>query len=489
MSAAVKAAAIEGFIDEYPGDLPVLIVDDEVDVRSVISRCLRKLNLRVAESQTLSHARNRLESGQKFSMVFLDRCLPDGDGVDFLREILEWMPKLTVAIITGMGDSSNAEAALDIGAFAYLPKPCRIGEIRNVVFRRYPTLSDSFRNGGTVGPVIDGSLGRESDSKVVLVAHSPQMINVTLEVRNIAKMKGSVLVMGPSGSGKEVIARKIHQGSERSSKAFVAVNCGAIPEDLIESELFGHEKGSFTGAITDRKGFFEEADGGTIFLDEITETSPGFQVKVLRVLQEHQITRVGSSQEIELDVRVIASTNRDLSQAVASGAFREDLYYRLNCSEISLPALKDRREDIEPLAFHFAHATVRKTGRPVLFSKGAMMALQAYDWPGNVRELQSAVDSAVQGCNKMVLMGDLPKALRFRPAELKSDETSVVQGSSPLLTLAEATDLYILEVLRRCGGNQSRAAEILNIHRRTVLLKSRKNGWNKEFGGEWKCVD
>ena len=481
MSAAVKAAAIEDFIDEYPGDLPVLIVDDEVDVRSVICRCLRKLNLRVAEAQTLSRARQKLESGQKFSMVFLDRCLPDGDGVDFLREILEWLPKLTVCIITGMGDSVNAEEAMECGAFAYLPKPCRISQIRNVVFRRYPTLSDSFRNGGTVGPVIDGSLGSETDSKVVLVAHSRQMIDVALEARKIAKMTGSVLVTGPSGSGKEVIARKIHQGSERSKERFVACNCGAIPEELIESELFGHERGSFTGAISDRKGFFEEADRGTIFLDEITETSPAFQVKLLRVLQEHRITRVGSSQEIELDVRVIASSNRDLSQAVAAGSFREDLYYRLNRSgEISLPSLKDRQEDIEPLVFHFAHAAVRKTGRPVLFSKGAMMALQSYEWPGNVRELQSVVDSAVQGCNKMVLIGDLPKALSGRHAE----EASVVGGSSPLLTLEEASDLYILEVLRRCGGNKRRAAEILNIHRRTILLKSRKNGWDKQFGYE-----
>ena len=489
MSAAVGAAAIECLIDEYPGDLPVLVVDDELDVRSVICRCLRKLNLSVAESQTLRHARHRLQSGQKFSMVFLDRCLPDGDGVDFLREILERLPNLTVAIITGMGDSINAETAMECGAFAYLPKPCRISEIRDVVFRRYPTLSDSFQHGGSVGPVINGSLGCESDSKVVLVAHSPQMINVTLEVRKIAKMTGSVLVTGPSGSGKEVIARKIHQGSERSKEPFVPVNCGAIAEELIESELFGHERGSFTGAISDRKGFFEEADGGTIFLDEITETSPAFQVKLLRVLQEHRITRVGSSQEMELDVRVIASSNRDLSQAVAAGDFREDLYYRLNRSEICLPALKDRREDIEPLAFHFAHATVRKTGRPVVFSKGAMMALHSYNWPGNVRELQSVVDSAVQGCNRMVLIGDLPKALRVGPGDLKSDEASVVGGSSPLLTLAEASDAYCLEVLKRCGGNQTRAAEILAVDRKTIFHKSKKNGWNKRFAGEWKSED
>lgn len=475
MTTAVgAAAALEGFIDEYPAALPVLVVDDEVDVRSVISRCLRRLNLKVVESDTLGHARDRFDSGEKFSMVFLDRCLPDGDGVTFSTEILSERPTLPVVIVTGKGSFANAEQALAGGAFAYLPKPCRIGEIRDVVFRRYPTLSVSFGQSEDTGPVIDGSLGCDEE----FVAHSPQMIRIALELRKLANQTGSVLVTGPSGTGKEVIARKIHEMSERAKEAFVPVNCSALPAELIESSLFGHEKGSFTGASSDHKGFFEVAQRGTIFLDEITETSGAFQAKLLRVLQEHRITRVGSSQEIELDVRVVASSNRDLAAEVAGGRFREDLYYRLNRSVIGLPGLKDRPEDIEPLAIYFAHRTVRKIGRPVVFSKGVIKALRCYAWPGNVRELNSVIDSAVQGCNRMVLVSDLPNALRI---DLKADE-AVVGGSEPLRTLREAGDEYCLEVLRRCGGNRTRAAEILDIHRSTINELVKKKGWNRRFG-------
>src|ERR1051326_3335974 len=208
------AVSLEGLIDDYPADLPVLVVDDEVDVRSVISRCLRRLNLKVVESETLGHARDRFDSGENFSMVFLDRCLPDGDGVTFSTEILSQRPALPVIIVTGQGNFANAEEAVAGGAFAYLPKPCRISEIRDVVFRRYPILSDSFRNGEGAGPVIDGSLGCDE----VLVAHSPQMIRIALELRKLANQTGSVLVTGPSGTGKEVIARKIHEMSQRAKE-------------------------------------------------------------------------------------------------------------------------------------------------------------------------------------------------------------------------------------------------------------------------------
>ena len=475
---AGAAVSLEGFIDDYPADLPVLVVDDEIDVRSVISRCLRRLNLKVVESETLGHARDRFDSGENFSMVFLDRCLRDGDGVTFSTEILSKRPALPIVIVTGQGSFLNAEEALAGGAFAYIPKPCRINEIRDVVFRRYPTLSDSFRKGEGAGPVIDGSLGSDE----VLVAHSPQMIRIALELRKLANQTGSVLVTGPSGTGKEVVARKIHEMSKRAKEAFVAVNCSAIPAELIESSLFGHEKGSFTGASSDHKGFFEVAQRGTIFLDEVTETSGAFQAKLLRVLQEHRITRVGSSQEIELDVRVIASSNRDLAVEVAGGRFREDLYYRLNRSVIALPGLKDRPEDIEPLAIYFAHRTVMKTGRPVVFSNGVFKALRCYGWPGNVRELNSVIDSAVQGCNRMVLVSDLPHALRI---DLKTEE-AVVGGPEPLRTLREAGDEYCLEVLRRCGGNRTRAADILDVHRTTINELVKKKGWKRRIASDSK---
>ncbi len=478
-SAAVSAAAsVEGLIADYPEHLPVLVVDDEADVRTVIRRCLQKLNIKVVEAETLGHARRRFESGEEFSLVFLDRCLPDGDGVDFAQEILDWCPKLAVAIITGLGNSRNAEKAIQGGAFAYLPKPLTPSEIRKVLFRRYPRLSDSFRDGELAGPIIDGSLQNEGESGVTLIARSPQMIRLTLEILEIAKMTRSVLVTGASGTGKEVIARKIHEMSSRRDRKFVGVNCGAMNLELIESELFGHTRGAFTGAVNDRKGVFEEANGGTVFLDEITETSAVFQVKLLRVLQEHRISRVGSNQEIVLNVRVIAASNRNVVEEVAAGNFREDLYFRLKGSEIFIPALKDRREDIEPLAIHFAQLTVRETGRPVAFSRGAMTALQSYDWPGNVRELHSAVDSAVQRCNGIVLTSDLPKDLRLDLGELKT-------GSVRLRSLEDANNDYCLQVLRSCQGNKTRAADILGIDRGTMTKLSHKKGWDDQFADEW----
>jgi transcriptional regulator with PAS, ATPase and Fis domain len=308
------------------------------------------------------------------------------------------------------------------------------------------------------------------------------MIRLTLEILEIAKMTRSVLVSGASGTGKEVIARKIHEMSSRRNRKFVGVNCGAMNLELIESTLFGHVKGAFTGAVNDRKGVFEEANGGTVFLDEITETSAVFQVKLLRVLQEHRICRVGSNEEIVLNVRVIAASNRNVVEEVAAGDFREDLYFRLKGSEIFIPALKDRREDIEPLAIHFAQLTVRETGRPVAFSRGAMTALQSYHWPGNVRELQSAVDSAVQRCNGIVLTSDLPKDLRLDLGDVKT-------GSVRLRSLEEANNDYCLQVLRSCQGNKTRAADILGIDRGTIIKLSQKKGWDDQFADEWGVTD
>ena len=488
--AAVSAVgSVEGLVADYPEHLPVLVVDDDGDVRLVISRCLRKFKVKVVESETLAEARDRFESGERFSLVFLDRCLPDGDGVDFTQEILEWCPGLAVCIITGNGTGSNARKAMQGGAFAYLPKPCFPSEIRDVLVRRYPRLSDSFRDGELAGPAIDGSIQSEDQSGVTLIAHSPPMIRLTLEILQIAKMTRSVLVTGASGAGKEVIAHKIHEMSSRADRKFRAINCGAIPLELIESMLFGHVKGAFTGAVSDHMGVFEEANGGTVFLDEVTETSAAFQVKLLRVLQEHRITRVGSNEEIILNVRVIASSNRNVLEAVANGGFREDLYFRLKGSEIFVPALKDRREDIEPLARHFAQLTVKETGARVAFSRGAMTALQNYEWPGNVRELQSVVDSAVQRCNGIVLISDLPKEIRLHQGDLKANEIPIIGGFEPKRSLEAVSDDYVLEVLRWCGGNKTRAAGILRIARVTLSRLSKKKGWDAQFADVWDVTD
>ena len=458
----------------YPHGLAVLIVDDDADVRSTISRCLRKFEVPVVEAETLGQARGMFDGGDRFSLVFLDRCLPDGDGVEFCGELLQREPSLAVCIVTGQGSGQNAERALSDGAFDYLPKPCLVSEIRNVLLKKYPDLSESAVEGMGVGPVIDASADEE-EFGVKLIAHSGVMIRVTKEIREIARMSCGVFLQGGTGTGKEVVAKKIHEMSARGSKKILTINCGAIARDLVESELFGHVKGSFTGAMADKKGFFEEADGGTIFLDEITETTAAFQVKLLRFLQEHKIRRVGSNSEIKLDVRVIASSNRNVADEVLNGRFREDLYYRLKGAEIFLPPLKDRREDIMPLAEYFARSWAKK--RTIQFSKGVVVALKAYDWPGNVRELRQAVDFAAERCNGRVLLSDLPRELRIITGDLREDEPLVVGMSEEFLPLKEFTDEYKQRVLASCGGNKTRAARILGVDRTWFGKECREKGW------------
>ena len=483
-SVATAAASVESLIADYPEHLPVLVVDDDADVRSSISRCLRRCKVKVVESGTLSDARRRFRSGEEFSFVFLDRRLDDGDGVEFAKEILEEYPNLPVAIITANGSGANAEKAIEAGALAYLPKPFTPAEIRRVLFRRYPRLSESFRDGELAGPIIDGSLQYEDEGGVTLIAVSPQMIKLRLEILEIAKMTRCVLVSGASGTGKELVARKIHEKSQRAAFRFSAINCGAMNIQLIESTLFGHVKGAFTGAVNDRKGIFEEANGGTVLLDEVTETSEEFQIKLLRVLQEERLSRVGSNREIAVNVRVVAASNRNVSEQVRAGKFREDLYFRLKGSEIVVPALRERREDIEPLAYYFANLTVKETKKPVQFSRAAVTALQTYEWPGNVRELQSAVDLAAQRCNGIVLVSDLPKELNVW--DLKAADEMAVIGHAKLRSLEEASNDHILLVLRMCQGNKSKAARILNIARSTLIERSQERGWDVQFADEWE---
>ena len=458
----------------YPVGLPVLIVDDDADVRTTISRCLRKFEVPVVEVESLGEARGRFDGGERFSFVFLDRCLPDGDGVEFCAELLQREPSLAICIVTGQGSGQNAERALSDGAFDYLPKPAMVSEIRNVLLKKYPDLSEAAADGMAVGPVIDAS-GDEEEIGVQLIAQSGVMIRVTKEIREIARMSCGVFLQGVTGTGKEVVAKKIHEMSARGGKRILTINCGAIARDLIESELFGHVKGSFTGASADKKGFFEEADGSTIFLDEITETTAAFQVKLLRFLQEHKIRRVGSNSEIKLDVRVIASSNRNVADEVLNGRFREDLYYRLKGAEIFLPPLKDRREDIMPLAHYFARAWAKK--RTIQFSNGVVQALKAYDWPGNVRELRQAVDFAAERCNGRVLLSDLPRELRIVTGDLREDEPFAVGMAEEFLPLKEFTDEYKQRVLASCGGNKTRAAKILGVDRTWFGKECREKGW------------
>jgi two-component system response regulator HydG/two-component system response regulator AtoC len=292
-------------------------------------------------------------------------------------------------------------------------------------------------------------------------------------VGRVASTNLPVLITGESGTGKEIVARAIHRRSPRGDQPFVAVNCGALPAELIESELFGHVRGSFTGAMVDRRGLWQEADHGTVFLDEITETSPAFQVKLLRALQEGEIRRVGSNQTQRVDVRVIAATNRDAEQEVHDGRFRQDLLYRLNAVTIQLPALRERREDIRPLANHFAKRTIG-SDRSIGFSKGALWLLENYDWPGNIRELENAVVRAVALCDHVVRPEDLPERVRRRFSQDESGAGRFGNGNAldeSLLSLATVEHRHIVRVLASTGGNKQAAARILGIDRTTLQRK------------------
>jgi two-component system, NtrC family, response regulator PilR len=350
MSTSAVAAGLiepEATLDwtEYPTGVPVLVVDDDVEVRKAIGRSLRKFKIETVGTGTIAQARRRLKNKrEQFSLVFLDKWLPDGNGVEFLDEIRRLRPALSVVIITGDGNAEEAHSSLEGGVLDYLPKPFLISTLRSVVTKRYPgLLASRDKRSVVVGPVVDGTDGVvEDDSTTKFIAHSPSMISVSIHVSRIGKIATMppVLISGDTGSGKEVIARLIHQRSSRASEKFVGLNCGAFPTDLIESAFFGYRRGSFTGADTDRKGFFEIADGGTIFLDEITETTPAFQVKLLRVLQEGCVTPLGSTEEIKVDVRIIAATNRNLRKEIDSSGLRKDLYYRLAGCEIFFASLK-----------------------------------------------------------------------------------------------------------------------------------------------------
>jgi DNA-binding NtrC family response regulator len=314
-------------------------------------------------------------------------------------------------------------------------------------------------------------------SDINLVGVSVAFVEVMKLVGRVAATNLPVLITGESGTGKEIVACAIHRRSPRAAKPFVAVNCGAIPSELIESELFGHVRGSFTGATVDRRGLWQEADGGTVFLDEITETSLAFQVKLLRALQEGEIRRVGSNHTQRVDVRVIAATNRDADLEMREGRFRQDLLYRLNAVTLHLPPLRERREDLLPLAKHFAERMMPQDGKPISFSRDAIRLLENYDWPGNIRELENAVVRAAALCDQVIRPEDLPERVRnFSQPGSDADGAlaqphKAEQPDEELLSLAEVEGRHIFRVLARTGGNKQAAARVLGIDRTTLQRK------------------
>src|SRR2546423_9576068 len=383
-------------------------------------------------------------------------------GYSVLRRFKEELPDTKVVLMTGRGSGAGALDATAFGAYDYLLKPFGPEEVAS--------LSKALREQLLQRPRRITPKHRavyQSDIEMVALSHA--CIEVMKQVGRVAPTNLPVLLSGESGTGKELVASAIHHRSGRAAKTFVAVNCGAIPAELIEAELFGHVKGSFTGADRDRRGLWEEADGGTVFLDEVTETTLSFQVKLLRVLQERELRRVGSNQTRRVDVRVIAASNRDVEAEVRAGRFRNDLFYRLNAVSIALPPLRERREDIPPLAQAFADR-VYSLNPAVRFSPEAVTLLERYPWPGNIRELENAVVRAAAMCDGIIRVQDLPERIREYRAEPRPADVETIAAASEQdwPRMSEIEGRYVARVLQYTGGNKQAASRVLGVDRKTL---------------------
>jgi two-component system, NtrC family, response regulator AtoC len=454
---------------ENSPSLQALVIDDEPQLSGFIAEVLNTDGWNVAEARNAEQAFERLNE-RKWLLVFCDVMLGGTNGYAVLRRFSEQQPEARFVLMTGHASAAGALDATAIGAYDYLVKPFTVDDILNI--SKLVREQHRLRIKNEKSDDKNVSSGYESD--IPLIGKSPKFVECLKLVGRVAPTNLPVLITGESGTGKEVVARAIHRRGNRAAGAFVAVNCGAIPVELIESELFGHARGSFTGAGRERVGLWEEADGGTIFLDEITETSPLFQVKLLRAIQEGEIRRVGSNRTIKVDARVVAATNRDIEAEVRENRFRQDLMYRLNAVSIHLPPLRERIEDIPLLAGYFAGQVRSTESRPLKFSPETLEILKKYDWRGNIRELENAVLHAVSLSDDVIYPEHLPERIRrFSEVSLfaafKENETAARQNpSEEWLSLAEMEEKYVARVLAHTGGNKQAAARILNIDRKTL---------------------
>ncbi len=448
-------------------DLYALVIDDDPQVSGFVTEVLRTEGWNVTEAGTAEQA-FAIMSEKKWLVVFCDVVLGGTDGYAVLRRFSEKLPDARFVLMTGHGSAVGALDATAHGAYDYLVKPFTIDNVLNIA----KAIGEEHLHRSKPVSSKQQSSPLDYASDIPLIGKSLKFVECLKMVGRVAATNLPVLITGESGTGKEVVARAIHQRSRRSAGAFVPVNCGAIPVELIESELFGHARGSFTGAERERVGLWEEASGGTLFLDEITETNPLFQVKLLRALQQGEIRRVGSNQSKKLDVRVVAATNRDIETEVRENRFRQDLMYRLNAVTIELPPLRERIEDIPLLAEHFAKQIRPPEAAPVKFSSQAIETLKKYQWQGNVRELENAVLRAVSMCDDIIYPEHLPLRIRNFADEAAMPANDSDSSSSPLkrhwLTLGAMEARYVAEVLASTGGNKQAAARLLDIDRKTL---------------------
>jgi DNA-binding NtrC family response regulator len=447
----------------------ILVVDDERAIRFSLAELLESDGHQVREAEHAPAALAALDEAPA-DLVLSDLTMPAMDGLALLEEVRARHPDTLFVLVTAHGDERTAVRALREGAYGYVPKPFDNDEIRALVRRAREVLSLRAENARLRQELAGEFRG--------LIGDSAPLREVVRVIRRAAPTDATVLVTGESGTGKELVARALHAESRRRGAAFVALNCSALPGELVERELFGHVRGAFTGADRDAEGLFEAADGGTLFLDEVGDLAPAAQAKLLRALEERQITRLGSTKPVEVDVRVVAATNRPLEGMAASGAFREDLLYRLQVIPLHIPPLRDRREDVMPLALHFLAHFAGKYGREARgFSEGARRLLLSYDWPGNVRELRNATErAAVMAEGDQIEARDLPPQLAESRAPVGPVDAALAD-----LPFAEARDRamdawerrFLAAALERHGGNVSATARALDLHRQSLQKRLR----------------
>jgi two-component system response regulator AtoC len=451
----------------------ILVADDDASIRSLLKQLLADEGFAVHEASTGIEVVDKVKESSP-DLVIMDVRMPELDGIEALARLKSTNPKTAVLIMTAFGSSNAAIRAMELGAFDYITKPFELDKISHSV-KRVLDYQDLTQEVEVLRDEISSLVQTER-----IVGNSPAMQEVYKTIGKVAKADATVLITGESGTGKELVAEALHFNSNRRSGPMVKVSCAALPETLLEAELFGHEKGSFTGAMTQRRGRFEMADKGTIFLDEIGEMTVPTQTKLLRVLQERKIERIGSNLPIKVDIRIIVATNKDLQKQVEQSKFRDDLYYRLNVINIHMPPLRDRKEDIPSLVEHFlAKHRYSATAQPAAISEEAIRRLMEYNWPGNVRELENVIERAVVlSRGQIITSRELPFG-DHDAAEGEEGETEAdAKGDSSFFkkSVAQFEKDLIMKALRDANGNRSKAAEMLGIYRRLLYAKIKEYG-------------
>lgn len=445
----------------------ILVVDDEKSQREILEMILSGEGYDVTTASS-GEAAMKFVADRHFDLVLTDLQMGGMSGLDLLKQLTDFDKSIIVLLLTAHGTVDSAVDALRLGAFDYLQKPYDREKLLDTIAR---------------------ALNKLTNLDAEIVSASPEMDRVKKLIVKVAKSNSTVLIRGESGTGKELIARSIHNNSLRTNQIFQAVNCAAINENLLESELFGHEKGSFTGAIGEKKGLFEVADGGTLFLDEIGELDISLQAKLLRALQEKQIRRVGGTREINVDVRVVAATNRDLLKMTQEGSFREDLYYRLNVLSIEIPPLRERRTDVDLLMDYFVRKHTRDTNRKISMSPEAKRIFDIYDYPGNVRQLESAIERAILLCeNDNITVDDLPPEMtggsRSVRAEAGAADGELFRLPAEGVNFEDVERSLIMQAMERTDNNITKSAKLLGLTFRTLQYRLEKFGFKRDGGEE-----